>query len=93
MQHLLPGQHPADHRGHPLGASVVSDGDVSGEVSWQPRSAATALSNDGRRELAAAPGLTPPVHHLDLELPLPLRLRNHGSRRDRVTTGVVGNGR
>ena len=45
VQHRLTGQHPLITAAIRLGVSVVIDGDVSGEVNWQPRSAATALSN------------------------------------------------
>ena len=45
MQDLLTGKQSADHRGHPLWESVVSDGEASGAVSWQTRNAATAVLN------------------------------------------------
>ena len=94
VQDRLSRQHPADHGGHP----VVLSGVVN-RRRCQRRGQLTAaqrghrFAEDSRGELAAAPGLAPPVQHLDLQLPLPIGLGDHGSRSDCVTAGIVGDGR
>ena len=92
MQHRLTGQHPADHRGHPVGGRRWSATATSVARSTGSRAARRpAPSKTAAASWPPTPGLTPPVHHLNLQLPLAVRAaarwlarrpRNRGGRRE-----------